>query len=65
MSAKFKVGQSVRMSGVKDAVVVDVLKARGKLLYVVEYTVDDEIERRRPTGRRYTQPRFESELKGI
>lgn len=65
MKTKFEVGQAVKCSGVKDAVVTRIVKASkkpGKTLYCIQYTVDDDLERENPTGKRYTQPRFENEL---
>lgn len=68
MKTKFEVGQSVKCLGVKDAVVTRVVKVSkkpGKTLYCIQYTVDDELERECPTGKRYTQPRFENEIEAI
>ena len=62
------VGSKVEISGVRDAVIVgQTMPARGKkkAMYQIEYTVDDELERANPTGRRYQQPRFDGEFKVV
>ena len=63
-AAKFNVGDKVELNGVKDAVITTATLLRGKRgwMYQVEYTVDDELERANPTGRRYTQPWMENDL---
>lgn len=58
-------GTQVKMNGVKDAVIIRFLKKATKTrkaLYQIEYTVDDELERQSPSGRRNQQPRFENEF---
>lgn len=66
LAMTFAIGQTVKMDGAKDSVVRDILlvnrKSSSKTMYIVEYTVDDELERANPTGRRYSQPRFGYEL---
>lgn len=69
-ATKFAIGQEVDMPGTRDAVIVGIVKlARGKKLtmYQIEYTIDDEIERRAEKVRgvrRHTQPRYENEISG-
>lgn len=64
--SKYNVGDKVNVgASVKDAVIVQIVRrsrAAGKTLYLVEYTIDDELERRNPTGRRHCQPWFESSI---
>lgn len=66
---KFKEGDKVKILGpVKDAVITRLVKKGRKpstTMYMVEYTVDDELERQNPTGRRYQQPRMQSEIQEI
>ncbi|CAB4144015.1 hypothetical protein UFOVP466_16 [uncultured Caudovirales phage] len=62
------IGTAVEVAGVKDAVVVGLIRKgtrTRKALWQITYTVDDQLERDNPTGKRYSQPRFENELKEI
>ena len=66
----FEIGQKVETGlQTKNAEVRSIVKVNKKnpsaTLYLVEYTMDDELERSEPSGRRHTQPFYGSELKAV
>lgn len=63
---KYSIGDPVFVGlGVKDAVILRLVKKGRKpetTMYLVEYTVDDGLERTNPTGRRHCQPWMEHKI---